>query len=282
MKLLTKRYLQACSATLIAGFALFSSYWLGGPNFESLFVLRVRTNRLRCFIDTSPSAPYGGFMHDLSSSEDTGIAPVKPLMRGWLHVGGVVALVAASPILIARAHTWTQVIWVMCYVVGVGVMMLTSALFHRINWEPSVRRAWRRADHSAIFLAITGTYLAIAGLTMHGTIRVVLLVTIGTGALVGIAIRQFALDTPKWANTLPYLVVGWAAVGVLPQIERGGGAACFAFVVAGGLAYSIGAVFYGSKRPRLSPRVFGYHELFHAFTLLGAGLHFAALTLALR
>ncbi len=223
------------------------------------------------------------------SDQDTSVpsattqgAHEKPLMRGWLHVGGVMALLACSPILFARAHTWSQVLWASCYVVGVGSMMLTSALFHRVNWSPSKRRAWKRADHSTIFLAITGSYLGIAGLTMHGTIRLVLIIIIGSGALIGIAIRQLALDTPKWVNTLPYLVVGWAAVAVLPPIYRGGGATVFWLIVAGGLAYSVGAAFYGTKRPRLSPRVFGYHELFHAFTLIGAGLHFAAIALAIH
>jgi hemolysin III len=191
-------------------------------------------------------------------------------------------LLGCSPLLLIRARTWPQVGWVLCYVLGVASMMITSALFHRVRWSPSQRRAWKRADHSTIFLAITGSYLGIAGLTMHGTIRVVLMIVIGSGAAVGIAIRQLALDTPKWVNTLPYLVVGWAAVAVMPQIYRGGGPLCFSLVVAGGLAYSVGAVFYGAKRPKLSPRVFGYHELFHAFTLLGAGLHFAALYVALR
>jgi len=209
-------------------------------------------------------------------------AQVKPVMRGWLHLVGAVVLLACSPILLARAHTWPQVAWVLCYVVGVGSMMITSALFHRVNWSPSKRRAWKRADHSTIFLAITGSYLAISGLTMHGTIRVVLIIVISGGAAVGIAIRQLALDTPKWVNTLPYLVVGWAAVTVMPQIYRGGGPLVFSLIVAGGLAYSVGAVFYGAKRPRLSPRVFGYHELFHACTLLGAGLHFVAIAVALH
>ncbi|MFZ1062696.1 MAG: hemolysin III family protein [Acidimicrobiales bacterium] len=206
----------------------------------------------------------------------------KPLLRGWLHVGGAVVLLGCSPLLFARARTWPQVAWVSCYVLGVASMMVTSALFHRVRWSPARRRAWKRADHSTIFLAITGSYLGIAGLTMHGTIRVVLMIVIGSGAAVGITIRQLALDTPKWVNTLPYLVVGWAAVAVMPQIYRGGGATCFTLVVAGGLAYSVGAVFYGAKRPKLSPRVFSYHELFHALTLVGAGLHFAALYVALR
>jgi hemolysin III len=127
-----------------------------------------------------------------------------------------------------------------------------------------------------------GSYLAIAGLTMHGTIRYVMIFIIVGGTVVGIAVRQLALNAPKWANTIPYLVVGWAAVAVMPQIYRGGGVGCFALIVAGGIAYSVGATFYGSRRPKLSPRVFGYHELFHACTLVGAGCHFAAIYLALR
>jgi len=218
----------------------------------------------------------------MSEAQTCSPALVRPLMRGWLHVAGVVIVLACSPLLLSRCATWSQVIWVLCYVVGVVTMMSTSALFHCIRWNPQQRRAWRRADHSAIFFAISGSYLAIAGLTMHGTIRLVLMTLIGSGALVGIAIRQLTLDTPKWANTLPYLVVGWSAVAFLPQFGRGGGATVLTLVIAGGLVYSLGAVIYGAKRPRLNPRVFGYHELFHAFTLVGAGLHFAAIYIALR
>lgn len=225
----------------------------------------------------TPSAP-----PPVPSSPRETVVQERPLLRGWLHVVGVALLLIASPLLFARCATWRQVLWVLCYVVGVSVMMGTSALFHRVHWTSAQRRAWRRADHSAIFLAISGSYLAIAGLTMHGTIRLVLIIVIGAGALVGITIRQLALDTPKWVNTLPYLVVGWSAVAVLPQIGRGGGASVLALIIAGGLVYSAGAVVYGAKRPRLSPRVFGYHELFHALTLVGAGLHFAAIYLALH
>ncbi len=110
---------------------------------------------------------------------------------------------------------------------------------------------------------------------MHGTIRLVLLLIVAGGALVGATIRQFALDTPKWVNTLPYLRMGWAAVAVLPQIYRGGGPNCFALVITGGIAYTLSALAYGFKRPQLAPRVFGDHELFHATTLVGAGLNFA-------
>lgn len=220
-------------------------------------------------------------MSDTLSGE-TPSAFVRPLLRGWLHVAGAIILAACSPILLVEAKTWVQVGWVLCYLVGVEVMLVTSALFHRVLWSPARRRILKRADHSAIFLAIAGSYLALAGLTMHGSIRLVLLLLVAGGAVVGIAIRQLALDTPKWANTLPYLVVGWAAVAVMPQIYRGGGPLCFSLVVGGGLAYTLGALAYAFKTPKLSPRVFGYHELFHAGTLVGAGLNFWALSVALR
>ena len=206
----------------------------------------------------------------------------RPLLRGWLHLVAFFVLFACSPILFVRCATWSRVGWVLCFLFGVGAMLLTSALLHRVNWTPTQRQAMRRADHSTIFLAIAGSYLAIAGLTMHGTIRLVLLVVVGAGAAVGITIRQLTMDTPKRVNTAPFLVVGWSAVAVLPQIYRGGGPLCFCLMVAGGLAYTTGAIFFGVKRPKLSPRVFGYHEHFHAWTVLGAALTFWAIAVALR
>jgi hemolysin III len=206
----------------------------------------------------------------------------KPLWRGWLHLIGFPVLLACSTILYYRCSSVEQAAWVSCYVVGVGAMMAISAAFHRINWGPVGRRRMKRADHSAIFGAIVGSYLAIAGLTMHGEIRLVLMIIVVGSALSGLVIRQLALDTPKWANTIPYLVTGWAAVAVMPQIWRGAGPLCFAFIVAGGIAYSVGASFYATKRPALVPHVFGYHELFHAFTLIGAACHFVAIAIVLK
>jgi hemolysin III len=206
----------------------------------------------------------------------------KPHLRGWLHVVGLPALLGGSSVLFLRAHSVAQAAWILCFVVGVGSMLFTSAAYHRINWSPQARRRWRRADHFAIFLAITGTYLAIIGLTLHGVIRIVVLLVFGAGTVAGILIRQLTIDTQNWVNTMPYLVMGWAAVAVMPQIYRGGGAACLWLVVSGGVAYTLGALFLGLKRPRLWPHTFGHHELFHALTLVGAGCHFAAVYLALR
>jgi hemolysin III len=218
----------------------------------------------------------------MTSRTATEPAPVKPHLRGWLHAFGLPLLLGSSAALFVRAQSASQVGWILCFVLGVGSMLFTSASYHRLNWSPQALRRWRRADHFAIFLAITGTYLAIIGLTMHGLIRTVVLLVFGAGTVAGILIRQLTIDTQNWVNTLPYLVMGWAAIAVMPQIYRGGGAACLWLIVSGGVAYTLGAFFLGYKRPRLWPRTFGHHELFHALTLVGAGCHFAAVYLALR
>lgn len=209
-------------------------------------------------------------------------APDKPLARGWIHVVGALTLAGASPILVMSAQSWAQVGWCLCFIVGVEVMLVTSSIFHRGQWSVATRRKLRRADHSAIFFAISGSYGALIGLTTHGTIRTVVLLVVVLFAAAGITVRQIAIDAPKWVNTIPYLVVGWVAVVFLPQIFRGGGTTCFELVVAGGLAYSVGAMFYASKRPVLAPRVFGYHELFHVMTLVGIACHFLAILAAMN
>ena len=206
----------------------------------------------------------------------------KPRFRGWFHVIGLVALLACSPILWSGARSNADTGWALAFVLGVGLMMLTSALYHRFTWSPRLHRIWKRIDHSTIFAAIAGSYIAIAGLTMHGAIRLVLLSIVVVGAIGGIVLRQIMLYGPKWAVASPYVVVGWSAVFFMPQIYRGGGLAVLLFVIGGGVAYTVGAIFFGARRPRLWPRTFGYHELFHACTLVGAGLHFTAIAVALR
>lgn len=207
---------------------------------------------------------------------------MRPLMRGWLHVAGFVALLAASPLLYERVQRGAQAWWVSCFVVGVAAMMGTSATLHLGRWTPTARRIMQRADRSAIFGAIAGSYFAIAGLTLHGTVRWAILGFVCAFAVVAIALQKVKLPGPSWIVIVPYLAMGWAAVAVMPQIYRGGGAVCLLLIEIGGVAYTVGAICFGLRRPRLAPRVFGYHELFHACTLIGAGCTFAAIAVALH
>jgi len=201
----------------------------------------------------------------------------RPALRGWLHVVATLAMTVGGPLLAVRAPgpgaAAALSVYSLCMVGLFGV----SASFHRLRWGAAARRRMRRADHSTIFLGIAGTYTAVAALALAGWAQILVLALVWTGAAVGIAVRQVWLELPKWAVALPYVVVGWCALAVLPQLVSGLGAGGFVLVLTGGVAYSAGALVYARRRPDPFPGVFGYHEVFHLLTVVGAALQFSAL-----
>ena len=209
------------------------------------------------------------------ASETLGAA--RPLLRGWIHFGALCVFAIAGPVLAAQAPTpWTSVALAV-YAASIVALFGVSAAFHRVNWTPAARWRMRRADHTTIFVAIAGTYTAVAGLALGGWAQVLVLCLVWIGAAVGITLRQVWLDAPKWAVALPYVVVGWCALAVMPQLLHGLGGAGLGLLIAGGAVYSAGAVVYALQKPNLVPGVFGYHELFHACTVVAATLHFAVI-----
>jgi len=201
----------------------------------------------------------------------------RPVLRGWIHLVAFFVAVVAGPILVSRAHTPGARAALVVYAVSLVALFGVSAAFHRIRWSPPARRRMRRADHATIFLAIAGTYTAVAGLVLHGWAQVLVLCLVWAGGLAGVVVRQVWLDAPKWAIAVPYIVAGWSAVTIMPQLLRGMGGAGFGLIVAGGGCYTVGALCYALKRPNPVPGVFGYHEVFHAFTVVAATLHFIAI-----
>lgn len=113
-------------------------------------------------------------------------------------------------------------------------------------------------------------------LLLEGDQRTTLLWVIWSGALAGVIFRVFWLTAPRWLYTVVYIALGWVAVFYLPAFWRAGGAAVVVLLAAGGLLYTIGALVYGLKRPDPSPRWFGFHEIFHAFTVAAFAAHWAA------
>ena len=201
----------------------------------------------------------------------------RPLLRGWLHAGALLPTVVAGSLLAAHGPTTADRVALAIYAAALTALFGISAAFHRIRWSPAARRRMRRADHTTIFVAIAGSYTAVAVLALSGWARTTILLIVWIGAAIGVALRQFWLDAPKWAVAVPYVAVGWCAVVVMPQLWRGLGPEGFALLVAGGACFSVGAVVYARKRPDPVPRVFGYHELFHTLTIVATALQFAAI-----
>lgn len=195
----------------------------------------------------------------------------RPLWRGWLHLGALVAWLIGGPFLIAAAPDGASRAALIVYVVAMLGMFGTSAAFHRLRWSAAAWRRMRRADHSAIFVGIAGTSTAVAGLALVGWPQALMLTLVWTGALTGIALRQIWLDAPQWAVAVPYIVVGWCSLIVAPQLIHRLGWTGFALMLGAGIAYTAGAVVYAAKKPDPWPRVFGFHEIFHACTMVGAG-----------
>ena len=202
--------------------------------------------------------------------------PERPMLRGWLHAGALAVAIVAGPLLAAHAHHAGDALALSIYATSLVALFGVSAAFHRIRWSPAGRRRMRRADHATIFFAIAGTYTAVAGLVLRGWAQVLVLSLVWVGGAVGITVRQAWMDVPKWAVAIPYVVVGWCALAVMPQLWRGLGGAGFGLVLAGGACYTAGALCYALRRPDPAPGVFGYHEIFHSFTVIGATLHFVA------
>ena len=202
------------------------------------------------------------------------MTPTKPALRGHFHqamffvvVGAGVPLIYNSEGLLVRASVS---VYVVCALLTFGV----SALYHRITWSTSARAIWRRLDHAGIYLMIAGTFTPVAMMGLSAASAHDCLLTIWIVALAGIVQSVFFVNIPKVFSAAIYLVAGYLIVPYMAELQQTIGSGNVWLLVAGGVAYTLGALCYALKRPVLDPRYFGYHEVFHIFVNAGAILHF--------
>ena len=208
--------------------------------------------------------------------------PPRPRLRGVFHQYGFFAALVAGTFLVVGAPTPTAALGAAVYAASVCALFGVSALYHRITWTPPVRRWLRHLDHAVIFVLIAGTYTPVGLLVLEGPLAIWVLVVVWSGAAAGIALNLGWRQAPGWVGVVVYVALGWVAVVALPQLLRQLGVVGTGLLVAGGLAYSAGALVYARRRPNPAPAVFGYHEIFHLLVVVGVALHFAAVTLAVR
>lgn len=210
--------------------------------------------------------------------EDTAPEATKPLLRGWLHLGTLPVAIISGLVLVALAQgtlaTWTSVVFALSSIVLFGI----SATYHRINWSPRVKLIFKRIDHANIFLLIAGTYTPLGALALPPEKGWWLLLGVWIGAGLGIGFRVFWVGAPRWVYVPLYIILGWVAVIYMVDLWMAN-AAMTILVVVGGLAYTAGAVVYALKKPNPVPGVFGFHEVFHAFTVVAFLCHWTAVLL---
>ena len=208
---------------------------------------------------------------------------IRPRWRGAIHRAAVPAFaIAFTTLAVETPSSDGDRLAVVVYAFGVLSMFAVSAVYHSGRTSPAATRLLKRVDHGTILLAIAGTYTAVTALAVHGDRRGQLLVGIWIAAAIGIAIQMLWLDAPRIVGAAVYIVVGWFAIFDLPAYLKATTNAQFAWVIAGGLLYTIGGAIYAAKKPNPSPEHFGFHEVFHALTVAGAAAHFVAVTLLVR
>lgn len=187
-----------------------------------------------------------------------------------------VALLIA-PFLVLGAHGPERRAVSGVFAASVAVCFGASALYHRVTWTPRLRPWMRRVDHAGVYLLIAGTYTPVAVLVLRGDWRLVVLTIVWAGAAAAIVLKFVWVAAPKWLAAAIGLALGWIAVVLLPQLIARLNPAAIALLVIGGLAYTAGALVYARRRPDPIPAVFGYHELFHALTVLAIACQYTAI-----
>jgi hemolysin III len=205
-------------------------------------------------------------------------------MRGWLHAYASGVAVICGVVLCSLAATrpgWAPFVSCLIYSLTVVALFGTSALYHRRVWSPRGYQIMKRLDHCMIFIFIAGTYTPFSVLLLpHRTGRIILAI-VWTGAICGVTLKLVKPNARRWLSAPLYIALGWVAVAVLPDILHVGGTTPLVLMLAGGAAYTLGAIFYALRRPNPWPTVFGHHEFFHACTLVAALCHHIAIYFAL-
>ena len=201
----------------------------------------------------------------------------RPRLRGVLHEAAFFVAVGVGIPLVVYADGARATVAAGVFAGSVATMLGASALYHRVTWSARMRPWMRRLDHAGIYLLIAGTYTPVGLLALRGAMRDVVLGVVWSGAAAAIVLKFVWVSAPKWLSAVIGISLGWVGVAAMPQVARHAGAAAVALLAAGGVAYTAGAVVYARRRPDPVPAVFGYHELFHALTLVAVSCQYVAI-----
>jgi len=204
------------------------------------------------------------------------LVPARPRLRGVLHQAAFSVSLVAGTLLIVYADGGREKVAAAIFAGSVSAMLGASALYHRVIWTPRLRLWMRRIDHAGIYLLIAGTYTPVGLLILDGAWQTVILAIVWTGAAAAIVLKFAWVEAPKWLAAAIGIALGWVGVVVMPQLAHRAGITAVVLLAVGGVAYTLGAIVYARGRPDPVPHVFGYHEVFHALTLVAVACQYVA------
>ncbi|MEO6866417.1 MAG: hemolysin III family protein [Gaiellales bacterium] len=208
------------------------------------------------------------------------VAPLEseiPRLRGMIHVVACPLLIATGIVLATQADGWRGVSAVIVMASGYALVFGTSGLYHRWRWSPRVKRILKHLDHTMIFVGIAFVYTALWIAVLNGVVADIMLAYVWCGVVVGTLMKLKYLDARASRHSLAYIAFSLVGLAVLPGLAQHMGTTGVVLMLGGAVAFMLGAVAFASGRPNPFPRIAGHHEVFHATTVIGAGLHLAAL-----
>jgi hemolysin III len=200
-------------------------------------------------------------------------------VNAWSHLVGLVLATSGTVLLLRLSRGPAQTLAFAIYGGSLMLLYAASTLYHALPLPRHRLRRLRTLDHIAIYFLIAGTYTPVALITLHGPSGWALLAAAWAIALAGIPFKLWWLDAPVWLSTATYLAMGYMALLAAAPLARAVSPGGLAWLVAGGLAYTVGAIIFTRERPDPFPGRFGHHEIWHLLVLAGSGCHFAFMLL---
>jgi hemolysin III len=199
------------------------------------------------------------------------------MLRGVLHEIGLGVALVVGTLLIVGADGGRASVGASIFAGSVALMLAASTLYHRVTWRPRARLWMRRIDHAGVYVLIAGTYTAVGLISLHGALEWTVLSIVWAGALTAALTKFCWVGSPRWLSVAIGVTLGWIGLAALPQLMSTAGPAAVALLLAGGVAYTAGGIVYARGRPDPAPKVFGYHEVFHALTLVAIACQYVAI-----
>lgn len=198
-------------------------------------------------------------------------------VSGLTHLFGVFISAVGLLVLlnISLALNNTRDMAVSC-VFGISLILLYSAssIYHLTMASEKVIKILRRVDHSMIYVLIAGSYTPVCLITLKGKIGYSIFAMIWALTILGILIKNFWFNAPRWLSTAFYIVMGWLVVVAIYPMSKVMPAAGIMWLILGGVSYTVGGLIYAFKYPKINNKYFGFHEIFHIFVLMGSFCHY--------
>ncbi|MHB8158284.1 MAG: PAQR family membrane homeostasis protein TrhA [Desulfocucumaceae bacterium] len=200
---------------------------------------------------------------------------MKEPVNTWTHfVTFLAAIVGLVFLIIETGSNLSKLVVMTVYGVSVIFLYGGSSLYHWVRTTPRRTLILRKMDHVAIYLLIAGSYTPVFYYGLSGAWRWTMLSAVWLLAFIGILLKIWLINAPRYISAAFYVTLGWIAVVPFLQLFKNLPLGAVIYMIAGGVAYTVGALIYTTRIFDFLPNRFGFHEVFHLFVATGSIIHY--------